>query len=163
MKEIESVIVERRTFVKTGVLVVATALTSVVLGGCASSRSQEAVSPSAFSAETSASRESDPQVQAAQPEDGKALVAVFSWSGNTLQVAERIRERTESDLFRIEPATPYTTDYDEVLEVAQAEQRSGDIPAIASTVADWDSYDVVYLGYPVWWYEAPQIIKSFVS
>ena len=153
----------RREFVKTGTLVAATALTSMMLGGCGSSRSQETSSSSEASAETSTSSEGISHAQPAQPEGSKALVAVFSWSGNTLQVAERIHERTDSDLFRIEPATPYTTNYDEVLDVAQTEQRNGDMPAIASTVPDWDSYDVVYLGYPVWWYEAPQIIKSFVS
>lgn len=155
--------IDRRTFLLGSAALGVTALTSMALGGCSSPRSQEAASSSAVSTETSASNENVPQVQAAQSGGGKALVAVFSWSGNTLQVAERIHEHTNSDLFRIEPATPYTTDYDEVLEVAQTEQRNGDMPAIASTVADWNSYDVVYLGYPVWWYEAPQIIKSFVS
>lgn len=157
----------RREFIRVGALAGA-ALTAMAMGGCASPRSQEAAPSSEAPAEAPASNESAPQAQSAQaqsaqPEGGKALVAVFSWSGNTLQVAERIRERTGSDLFRIEPTTPYTTDYDELLDVAQAEQRNGDMPAIASTVADWDSYDVVYLGYPIWWYEAPQIIKSFVS
>lgn len=155
--------IDRRTFLLGSATLGATALTSVVLGGCASPRLQETTSSLEASAEVPAPSESAPQVQTAHSEGGKALVAVFSWSGNTLQVAERIHERTEGDLFRIEPATPYTTDYDEVLEVAQAEQRNGDMPAIASTVADWGSYDVVYLGYPIWWYEAPQIIKNFVS
>lgn len=94
---------------------------------------------------------------------GKTLVAVFSWSGNTLQVAERINEQVESDLFRIEPAVPYTTSYDEVLDVAQAEQQSGALPEFVGDVQGWGQYDTIFLGYPVWWYDAPQIIKSFAA
>lgn len=94
---------------------------------------------------------------------GRALVAVFSWSGNTFQVAERINQLVDSDLFRIEPAEPYTQDYNELLDVAQAEQDADARPALAATVEGWDGYDTVYLGYPVWWYEAPQIIKAFVE
>ncbi len=92
---------------------------------------------------------------------GKILVAVFSWSGNTLQVAEYIANQTRGDLFRIEPVTPYTTNYDEVLDVAQAEQQTGELPPVAGSVAGWDEYDTVFIGYPVWWYDAPQITKSF--
>ena len=163
MHNIESPIFGRREFVKTGVLVAATALASLGLSGCVSPRSQEATTPSDPASSSSSESENSSQAQTAPTEGGKTLVAVFSWSGNTLQVAERIHARVESDLFRIEPATPYTTDYDEVLDVAKAEQDNGDMPAIVSEVADWDSYDTVYLGYPVWWYEAPQIIKSFAS
>lgn len=163
MKEIETRLFGRREFVKTGALAVATALASVALGGCSSPRSQETSSSSEASTATTAANESSLQAQVVQSSGGKSLVTVFSWSGNTLQVAERIHERVESDFFRIEPAIPYTTNYDELLDVAQAEQRNGEMPAIAQAVSDWGSYDVVYLGYPIWWYEAPQIIKSFVS
>lgn len=94
---------------------------------------------------------------------GKVLVAVFSWSGNTLQVAERVSELTGGDLFRIEPQTPYTTVYDEVLEVARAEQQAGELPPVAGSVEGWSQYDTVFLGYPIWWYDAPQIVKSFAA
>lgn len=91
------------------------------------------------------------------------LVAVFSWSGHTLQMAERIHELAGGDFFRIEPATPYTDNHDEVLDVAQSEQDDDFRPELATTVKNWDSYSVVYLGFPVWWYHVPQIIKTFVT
>ena len=170
--------IDRRRFVKMGLITGATALASLAIGGCGAPRSEGPASSagsaaseasSAANASTLAPADSSAAAQDQTPESpsaapaGKTLVAVFSWSGNTLQVAERISDRSGSDLFRIEPAVPYTTDYDEVLEVARAEQQNGEMPAIAGTVGDWGSYDRIFLGYPVWWYDAPQIIKSFVS
>lgn len=96
------------------------------------------------------------------PSDG-SIVAVFSWSGNTLAVADRIAEDLSAELFRIEPETPYTDDYDEMLGIAQDEQAAGTLPAIAKTVADWDAYSTVYLGFPTWWGHLPQIVKSFLA
>ena len=96
---------------------------------------------------------------------GKALVAVFSWSGNTLSVANRVVEdlQGQAELFRIEPATPYTTDYNEMLQIAQDEQAAGTMPAIAGTVANWSDYTTIYLGFPTWWGHLPQIVKSFLA
>ncbi len=167
--------IDRRRFVKMGVMTGAAALASLAIGGCAAPRSESPASsgagtiPDASSDVTASVQAADPSAAAQASEApgtapaGKTLVAVFSWSGNTLQVAERISSRTGGDLFRIEPAVPCTTDYNEVLEVARAEQQNGEMPAIAAAVGDWDSYDRIFLGYPVWWYDAPQIIKSFVS
>lgn len=169
--------IDRRRFVKMGIMTGATALASLAIGGCGAPRSEgpassagsaaSEASPAANAgsqapADSPAAQDQTPESPSAAP-SGKTLVAVFSWSGNTLQVAERIGSRTGGDLFRIEPAVPYTTDYNEVLEVARTEQQNGEMPAIAGTVEDWESYDRIFLGYPVWWYDAPQIIKSFAS
>lgn len=100
---------------------------------------------------------------ASAPAGTKTLVSVFSRSGNTPQVAERIYQQVDSDFFRIEPAEPYGESYDEMLEVAQREQ-DGDIrPNLAAAVQNWDEYGTVYLGYPVWWGHVPPVIKSFVE
>ena len=96
--------------------------------------------------------------------DGRrVLVAYFSWSGNTQRVAQEIGRITGGDLFRIEPVTPYPTDYTECTEVALAERDSDARPAIRETVADFDDYDVVFLGCPVWWHTAPMIIATFAE
>ena len=66
---------------------------------------------------------------------------------------------------RIEPAEPYSTDYNTVSDVAQAE-RADDVRRAmtdASTVANIADYDTIYLGYPIWWYRAPQIIKTWLD
>ncbi len=96
---------------------------------------------------------------------GRTLVAVFSWSGNTLTVANRVTEdlQGQANLFRIEPATPYTTDYNEMLQIARDEQGAETMPALASTVSNWSEYTTVYLGFPTWWGHLPQIVKSFLA
>lgn len=81
--------------------------------------------------------------------EGGALVAYFSWSGNTEAVAQEIQAQTGADLFEIVPAEPYTDDYNELLDIAQEEQSSDARPAIAETV-DLSGYDTVYLGFPNW-------------
>lgn len=94
---------------------------------------------------------------------GGTLVAYFSWSGNTEQMAQMIQEETGADLFEIEPAAPYTDDYDTLLDVAQQEQADNARPEVASQVENWDSYDVVFIGYPDWWSDAPMLIYSFLE
>ena len=71
-------------------------------------------------------------------EMGGILIAYFSWSGNTEQMAQMIQEETGGDLFEIEPATPYTDDYDTLLDVAQQEQQEDARPELAAQVEGWD-------------------------
>lgn len=94
--------------------------------------------------------------------EGNALIAYFSWSGNTEAVAQEIQNQTGADLFEIVPAEPYTDDYDELLDIAQEEQSSDARPAIADTV-DLSGYDTVYLGFPNWWGDMPMIIYTFLD
>ena len=96
-------------------------------------------------------------------EDSHILVAYFSWSGNTEAMANLIAEQTGGTLFEIAPATPYTDDYDALLDVAQQEQAEDARPELAASVEDWDSYDVVFVGYPDWWSDAPMVIYSFLE
>ena len=94
---------------------------------------------------------------------GSIIVTYFSWSGNTAQMAQLIQEETGADLFEIEPAVPYTDYYDTLLDVAQQEQSDNARPEIAGQVENWDSYDVVFVGYPDWWGDAPMIIYTFLE
>ena len=94
---------------------------------------------------------------------GGTLIAYFSWSGNTEGVAQIIAQQTGGDLFEIEPATPYTDDYDQLLDIARQEQSEGARPELAAQVEDWDSYDVVFLGYPNWWSDAPMAVYTFLE
>lgn len=93
----------------------------------------------------------------------RVLIAYFSWSGNTQRVAQEIQNITGGDIFRIEPVTPYPTDYTECTEVALAERDNDARPAIAYTVENWDDYDIVFIGCPVWWHTAPMIISTFAE
>ena len=87
-------------------------------------------------------------VDALQEEAGKTLVAYFSWSENTQQVAQIIQAETGGNLFEISPSTPYTDNYDELLDIARQEQSNGAQPELTEQVENRDSYNTVSVGYP---------------
>ena len=99
----------------------------------------------------------------ASADAGGMLIAYFSWSGNTEQMAQTIQAETGGDLFRIEPAMPYTDDYDTLLDIAQQEQADNARPELAAQVENWDSYDVIFVGYPNWWSDAPMAVYTFLE
>ena len=87
---------------------------------------------------------------------------LWSWSGNTLKMVERVSELSGAEVYRIEAADPYPEDYNACADRAKQEQDSGTYPEIANSVADWGSYDTIFMGYPIWWYELPMIVQGFV-
>ena len=91
------------------------------------------------------------------------LIAYFSWSGNTEQVAQIIQQETGGDLFEIAPATAYTDDYNELLDIAQQEQSDNARPELAGQVENWEQYDTVFVGYPNWWSDAPMAVYTFLE
>lgn len=93
--------------------------------------------------------------------DSKSLVVYFSWSGNTENVAKSIQSQTDSDIFEIVPATPYSDDYDTVVDLAQEEQRNNARPAISDSIENLEQYDVIYVGFPNWWGDMPMILYTF--
>lgn len=95
------------------------------------------------------------------PENSKVLVAYFSWGGTTRRMATQIAEQTGGTLFEIIPVTPYPTEYTPCTEVALEERDNNARPAIKDKVNNWDEYDVVFIGCPVWWHTAPMIINTF--
>ena len=99
--------------------------------------------------------------------ESNILIAYFSWSSshNTQTMANYIAEETGGELFRLIPETPYTTDYNEVLDVAQQEQAENARPALAENLTEeqFAAYDVIFVGYPVWWYDAPMIVYTFLE
>lgn len=151
--------INRRNFLRLAALVGTSAAESILLGGCSSEQSS---SPQDIT-QNDANSDSATQAEQNSPSGSQTLIAVFSWSGNTLQVAEHIHELIQGDFFRIEPATPYTDNYNELLDIAQQEQNDDTRPALSSTIENWDNYSTIYLGYPIWWYDAPQIIKTFLD
>ncbi|WP_373166191.1 flavodoxin [Agathobaculum sp. Marseille-P7918] len=120
------------------------------------------------SSESSASSEaSASDAPSSQPEEGAeeggTLVAYFSWSGNTQQMAEIIAQETGADLFEIATATPYTDDYNELLDIAQQKQGEDARPELNAQVENWDSYDTIFVGYPNWWSDAPMAVYTFLE
>ena len=95
--------------------------------------------------------------------DSKILVAYFSWGGTTQRMAQEIVRQTGADLFRIEPVVPYPTEYTPCTEVALEEKHNDARPSIAATVENWEDYDTVFIGCPVWWWTTPMIICTFAE
>lgn len=98
-------------------------------------------------------------------DDGKILIAYFSWSssGNTEKMADYIREQTNGDLLEIEPLNPYPDDYEECGDVALIERDENARPEIANLPDSIEEYDTVFIGYPIWWHTAPMIIGTFLE
>lgn len=97
----------------------------------------------------------------------KKLVAYFSASGVTESVARNLSQTAGADLYRIQPEVPYTAaDLDWMNKKSRSSIEMNDPasrPAIAAEDLDISSYDVVFLGFPVWWYMAPTIINTFLE
>lgn len=93
----------------------------------------------------------------------KVLIAYFSWSGNTKGIAEQLAEKTGADLFEIQLVSPYSTDYNTVLDQAQRDQNEQARPELSVHVENMDEYDTILLGYPNWWASIPMPIASFLE
>lgn len=160
-------------------LLLALAMT-LSLAACGDSGTQENTSepPASVSGSTaeetsdSTGAEAPAEEPAGAPAEGEApttgdtssiLIAYFSWSGNTEQVAQIIQRETGGDLFEIAPAAPYTDDYNELLDIAQQEQSDSARPELASQAENWAQYDTVFVGYPNWWNDAPMAVYTFLE
>jgi len=97
----------------------------------------------------------------------KTLVAYFSASGTTMDVANHLARVTDSDLFAIVPANPYTSaDLNWRDKQSRSTREAADPscrPAITSRVEHIEDYDTIFLGFPIWWYVAPTIINTFLE
>lgn len=109
------------------------------------------------------------QQEETQPETGKTLVVYYSGSGNTARVAKDIAEAAGADLFEIVPTEIYTDDdlnwtVDNSRVNREHEDESlRDVPLTTTEVPDWDSYDTVFIGYPIWWGIAAWPVNGFVK
>ena len=97
----------------------------------------------------------------------RVLVAYFSASGVTAGLAARLAKEIGADLFAIEPAEPYSeADLDWHNQNSRSSVEMKDTnsrPAISSKIADMGLYDVVFVGFPIWWYREPSIIDTFME
>lgn len=125
---------------------------------------QPATEPSESS--STAPAESEPETQ---PETGKTLVVYYSASGNTERVAKDIAEAAGADLFEIVPTEVYANDDldwtnpDSRVSREHDDESLRDVPLTTTEVPDWDSYDTVFIGYPIWWGIAAWPVDTFVK
>lgn len=93
----------------------------------------------------------------------KTLVAYYSLGGNTKAVAGRVARSLRSDVIEIKTVKEYPDDYDVLLSLGEKEVASGYIPALRPVEIDWDKYDAVLLGTPVWFGSFAPAMKKFLS
>ncbi len=97
----------------------------------------------------------------------KILIAYFSATNNTENIADHLNEILDADIYEIVPETPYTSDdlnYNDPSSRSSQEMDDPDArPAISGSVENMEQYDVIFLGYPIWWGEAPRIINTFLE
>lgn len=127
---------------------------------------------------TSSDKENSTPNSASKPSDasattnttaGKTLVVYYSASGNTARVAKDIAEAAGADLFEIEPVQPYTdadlnwTNSDSRVSREHDDETLRNVPLKTTEVPNWDSYNTVFIGYPIWWGIAAWPVDNFVK
>lgn len=129
----------------------------------------------------------DDRVVSIENQDGKVLIAYFSWADNAEEfnpkdidvdalgsasvvvpgdvgvIAGYIEQRTKADVFKITLKEKYSADYDKCLEQGREQMEEKARPELMDTVKNIDEYDVIFLGFPNWWYTIPVAVNSFVE
>ena len=156
-----------------------TAGAALFLGGCGSSPPAAAEKPVPTASAAAEDERKAPQ--------GRVLIAYFTWAdnthvadpsavdtdastsasvlapGNTALMAGWIQQRTGGDLYSIRVREPYSSDYDACLDRAAKEKADNARPALTGTMPDLSAYDVIFLGFPNWWYTLPMPVMTFLE
>ena len=125
--------------------------------------------PSEVPAENETPSSQPENSEGTEGENGSTLVVYFSATGNTEQAVDYIADITGGDLFQLEPTDPYTDDdLNWTVDGSRVNQEHDDeslrdIELVADTVDNWDSYDTVFIGYPIWWGIAAWPVDGFVE
>lgn len=154
--------------------IISVILTGIVaasmLAGCgSSSRSQTDNTESSSQNEVSSSSASETAVADDTESTGKTLVVYYSATGTTEGVAQTIADTTGGDLFEIQPVEPYTdddldwTNDDSRVSREHDDESLRDVDLVSTSVDNWDSYDTVFIGYPIWWGIAAWPVDGFVE
>lgn len=139
------------------VALLAMLILALALAGCGTEKSETAEKPSA-------------PVSAGS----KVLVVYFSRAdentgvgyiekGNTRILAEMVAEKTKADIFEIKPAKAYPKEYEPAIELAKQEKENNARPEIVGQLPDVQKYDVIFLGYPIWWGDLPMAVYTFLE
>jgi flavodoxin len=101
------------------------------------------------------------------PQGGKYLIVFYSWSGNSRTIADNLKSITGGDIVEITPATPYTRNYNQMLDIARQEiaaiDNTGTYPAINNPVGNIAGYDTIFIIYPLWWSRMATPMQAFLS
>lgn len=162
-----------KIFRKFGSLLLA-GLMMFSLAACGQS-SSTATTPSQNSSNTGSATQQtgsapdDTQTANTTSGNGKVLVVYYSASGNTARVAKDIADAAGADVFEITPTEPYTsedldwTNEDSRVSREHEDESLRDVPLTTTEVENWDEYDTVFIGYPIWWAIAAWPVDNFVK
>lgn len=114
-----------------------------------------------FTAEAATKKEA--KQSAKQSKEKKVLVVYFSRTGTTKTVAKKIKKMTGGTMFRIQTKKKYPSNYDKMLNTAQKEQDEKARPALKKKVKSMKKYDVIVIGYPIWWHTTPRVVNTFLE
>ena len=152
---------------KTILCITAAVLAIGLLAGCANDQNDAQGSAGHDSQQTAADTQG--HADNTGTANGKTLVVYYSASGTTRSVAEKIADAAGADIFEITPTEPYTdddlnwTDDNSRVTREHEDESLRDVELTQITPEDWDSYDTVLLGYPIWWGIAAWPVDNFVS
>ena len=148
-------------------------MTMGLLAGCGSSSESTEEDTSGQAAQEDSADEGSTDAAASDEAEtsgsGNVLIAYYSATGNTEAVAYMIADATGGDLFELEPTEPYTDDdlnwSDDNSRVSQEHENEDqrDVELVSTTPENWDSYDTVFIGYPIWWGIAAWPVDHFVE
>lgn len=155
------------------------------LAACGNSNSSETAEPVSTSAAEVTEEETESTPEASETEEstvpgtesaasseeteepsepsGKTLIAYFSHTGNTEEIAQEINALVGGDLVEIVEADPYPSDYQECVDRAEQEKDQDARPETTTIIENMEDYDTVYIGYPIWWHDTPMIIYTFLE
>lgn len=154
---------KRLSVLLTGILL------SLGLAGCGNAGTETATQSPAAEPTAAAAQTETAADTGGNAGTGNTLVVYYSATGNTEGVANYIAEATGGDLFELEPVEPYTdadldwTDDNSRVTREHDDPELRDVELVADTVENWDSYDTVFIGYPIWWGIAAWPVNGFVE
>lgn len=152
------------------------------LAACGNSNSSETAEPASTSAAEVTEEETEAATEVSETEEstvsetesaasseeteepaGKTLIAYFSHTGNTEEIAQEINALVGGDLVEIVEADPYPSAYQECVDRAEQEKDQDARPETTTIIENMEDYDTVYIGYPIWWHDTPMIIYTFLE
>lgn len=139
--------------IKYAILLAVVLLAGAAFAGCATREPETKQAP----------KGAEPAAAGDRLEGKKALVVYFSYTGNTRALARQIHEIVGGELFELEPATPYSADYKTVERQGKEEVETGYRPPLKAAVENLASYDVIYVGTPIWWYTIAPPVATFLA
>lgn len=114
--------------------------------------------------ETNEENQTNTQQESVQKTDNSnVMIAYFSKTGNTEEIAKEIQTLTNGTLVEIEPVEAYPDSYQETVDIAQNELEENARPKIKDLSLNMDDYDTIFVGYPIWWHDAPMVIYTFLE